>query len=660
MASTNDGQSERIRVNLAGVASSTDWLGPNPGLYRSDLWQRADRIQVARFRQIYIWPLALRLAGLPTTSDEIAPEKLIDIAIGAAREAINQKTELWEEVRDLLDHATRRGTRDQADDAQSYGEFVYFHDFVQAMLFRQPKDGNAEQPALRIYRHKTIEGAEISIGARVFRARVDRCNLYLFRSGAAALAVELDFGAAPHIEENGSERSLSLRDVQDFIDRARRSYTPYHVIDQLGVDHPGQVVDRFAWKTTNGTLGTPSTPNSLEADRAQIAHLDTAKLRSAPMARHWLDILEPLEIAGYERKPLSVRNPVWRHVVDERIPVMSYVSLTGAAEKCGVPVKTAFDSQVPGKIAGMQDLWIVSRGDWIRLAGADESGTDPLPYSHRFLHDFETTTCYDRYFPSDAATSATRYMFTGYHFTAVEAASLGGNDSSDSVIFHHFRRHYFQMGLILHMEFASLLATSSRVSEAVRRLMDDSNEVAFRQTLVEVQRDFLEFVHQFHFTGLSNQLQAREMFEQWRRALGLDALFKDVKTEIESATGFLLSDQQVRQGESANTLSTIASIAVFFGLAFSFLGMNVLVGDNTLAGLLDIKPGGLGFLKQLFPFGVVLAGAGILWYRMLRRLMPAADAETRRRSDKIIVRTIWTGFALGLIGLSCVIWSKLQ
>ena len=47
-------------------------------------------------------------------------------------------------------------------------------------------------------------------------------------------------------------------------------------------------------------------------------------------------IVVPLVLAGYEHngKPQSDK-PVWRHVIDDRIPLMSYVSLTGAAESLG-------------------------------------------------------------------------------------------------------------------------------------------------------------------------------------------------------------------------------------------------------------------------------------------------------------------------------------
>jgi hypothetical protein len=656
----------RIQVNPSKMAWAPEWLGAFPDLYRPQLWQPADKIEVARFRQIYIWPLSLRLTRLPPPGEDIAAENLIDTAMAAARKTIEEDGKRWEEVPDLLDHVGAS----ENDAAASYGEFVYFHDFIQALLYRPQPDGMHE-PAIRLYRHRQIDGARITIkkrvfGAkitkRVFHARVDHCNLYLFRSGAAALAVELDFSDPTPIEEQEQKRALTLRDVEDFIDKARRSYTPYHTPG----GHAG-VVDEFVWLQGKKEFATPSVPDTLKTDLGQIKKPDRAGLRSAPMGRHWRDILAPLTIAGYEDedKPLSVHNPVWRHVVDERIPVMSYVSLTGAAKKRNLTIKPAFEGQNPSAITGLYDLWTVSRGDWIRLAGADGYGPDPLPYSHRFLHDFESATCYDRYFPSDAGTGATRFMFMGYHFVAVGASNECDRDQYfDKVIVSHFRRHYFQMGLLLNMEFASLLATSSRLSEAVRQLMEDSKETAFRRTLFEIERDFLEFVHQFHFTGLSNQLQAREMFERWRAALGLDALFEDVQTEIASATGFLRSDRQVRQADAANALSVIASIAVFFGLVFAFLGMNVLAGENTLGELLKMQPEGWqNFFRQLFPFGLVLAATGLLWRWLLHRLLAAPgkseddeDRETRRRIDIVMAWAIGAGIVLGTIGLIAATW----
>lgn len=83
------------------------------------------------------------------------------------------------------------------------------------------------------------------------------------------------------------------------------------------------------------------------------------------------------------------------------------------------------------------------------------------------------------------------------------------------------------MALLVNMELAALLATSSRITEAVERLerawadrrrSSEAREI-FRREIMSIQEDFLSFVHRFRFTDVSNQIQPSELY----RAAPLDA-----------------------------------------------------------------------------------------------------------------------------------------
>jgi hypothetical protein len=351
-------------------------------------------------------------------------------------------------------------------------------------------------------------------------------------------------------------------------------------------------------------------------------------------------------------------------VVDERIPTMTYVSLTGAGAASGQ--YAALQEPIPwdeSNRRAMLDMRTVSRADWIRLCFADPSGTDPLPYDPGFLGRFEEEACYDRHFPSEAATAATRYMFSGYQFAAVGAGWFFDNHGMN-----HFRRHYFQMGLILQMEFASLLAVSSRISEAVRSLHKQlastvsDNDAArseayknFRDEIIGINEKFLEALHLFRFTGLSNQLQPREMYAKWRKALDLDDLFEDLKEELDAASQFLLAGEQVRRAEAANSLSTIAAIGVVFGLAFSFLGMNVLVSAETMQAVLLTKEadGWTRFARELLPAGLVVAIAGTFGMVIANKLVSnSLDNAARKTTRTVLEWTIVIGICAASIGAS--------
>ena len=146
-----------------------------------------------------------------------------------------------------------------------------------------------------------------------------------------------------------------------------------------------------------------------------------------------------LEIDGDEK--LSGEESVFRQVTDERIPLMSFISIKSVGRT--------------GR-KGADLLRSISRGDWMRLCFADEPGFAPLPYSAAFMRDFETKHCYDRFMPSAFASGSARYLFSGSNMCMVAEGYFG-----NTTLVHHFRRHYYQMALIINMEFASLLATSS-------------------------------------------------------------------------------------------------------------------------------------------------------------------------------------------------------
>ena len=69
-----------------GRARSEDeqqhWLGGDPSLYRSDMQRPASEIEVARFRQILIWPLALQAAeetnGLGARVRQLSARKVLN------------------------------------------------------------------------------------------------------------------------------------------------------------------------------------------------------------------------------------------------------------------------------------------------------------------------------------------------------------------------------------------------------------------------------------------------------------------------------------------------------------------------------------------------------------------------------------------------------
>lgn len=245
-----------------------------------------------------------------------------------------------------------------------------------------------------------------------------------------------------------------------------------------------------------------------------------------------------------------------------------------------------------------------------------------------------------------------------------------------NLIVHHFRRHYFQMVLLANMEFASLLSTSGRISEAVKQLTDDevtdkAKPMArrkFRAEVEAIQESFLRFVHRYRFTGVSNQVQPSELFDKLRASMKIDTLYDDVKNELQAAVVFTASVEQGQIARSSMGLTVIATICAAIGIAFTFLGLALVVdplkalfaagaalpaGTPTPDSQLKFGLGLLGVVTAVFLFGAALLQG---WAR--KHLAACADDR-----DADPVKSFFTRFFLWAVpicligGMALLYWS---
>lgn len=489
--------------------------------------------------------------------------------------------------------------------------------------------------------------------------------------------------------ENGPPRNLSLADALWLSDHIRRIYAPYFKVTGEESEAGGVPVD-FTWLDRKGAPAFQNEPASDLDDAFRFTFRDSHP-RTAPMFAHWRNILAPLTIAGYG-KDGPAGAPVWRHVVDDRIPLMSYVSLTGAAASFATGRKDALGDQLRGLPSDHADLHMVNRGDWVRLCCADPAGPAKLPYNPDFLRNFETEACYDRFFPSEAIGEdvSSRIMFAGYHMNMTGAGGF-----FDYVMVGHFRRHYFQMGLVVNMELASMLAISSRITEttktyvAARNSGDEKQREAseqFRRAMAQIERDFLELTHLYMFRGLSNQVQPMELYALWRRQLNLDALYDDLKSELDAAIKVVQTDDETERsnrsmhlGQTANALALLATFGVVAGIITGLLSINFLITSDMCAQLFsflrqhltgqgDDIPATLGPCGNLAVVAAVVSLTSFLGCGMLRLVAPdlhrslkTESAVAERQSvglSKIHTSLKWEGWIAFLItivaaGVAC-------
>ena len=558
----------------------------------------AREIPVREARLTVIWPLAYR------PSNSSTEPHAVDRAISEIAASVDRN--VWTPVLDTIEHIARparseypQGLKGDAPfrvatlewENQSYAEFVYFHDFVQSFLYQrkeEPQQLSNATPPFHLFRRTDVCSATVAWKApgqdhAALDLSIARMNLYLFRTGAAIFVAE--FVTMPRV---GETRSPSLAEIQDLHDLFRRAYTPFFISGAPTMERqPGLVVDSVVWRDSSGKLlfgkdqkGFSTADSAVHvADILGTGESGTSR-RHPPVFDHWRVLLP-----GVMRLTDDGSNALgtWRHVVDERMPTLLSVSVTPPDNEPAAAGARPMSMREPAFKAIKDPLkyyWRIGRSDFIRLCFADMSGNGNYPADKRLFENFDRDNVYDRY-----RSWGTRFLVSGYAFVAV-----GAGYDFDRHVMMHMRRHYFQMALLAHLEFATLLSMSNLITCAVAEQEKKRNDAQFERVMTSIQGDFLQFVHRFRFTGVSSQLQGREIFELLRQKLGLDVLFADVLKEIETGTAYLRNRAQAIATDAQVRLSLIATIGLALGLPLALLGSSFLMAENWIKDLYRVGP----------------------------------------------------------------------
>jgi len=462
----------------------------------------------------------------------------------------------WTRVTDRLAYldASEESAATPGQAVDAYAELVYFHGYVQRALYGEPNDADCPG-GLRLFERTDIKTARMRIadplGARDVTLNVDRLHLYRPSGHSAILVCELSVGPEPCVRHGDSHQPLVmvLADAMTLSDHVRRAYPPFFKLD----GSPGLSPLGFQWGD-----GPLSVPRSREAVATQV-RTD----RAPPVFDHWLDVL-PASMTSRDGTGRRLATG-WRQLVDERMPNMTFVSL----------------GEADGVARGLDPA------DRARLAAVDEYGTS-APYSAAQMERDLRAQTYDRF-----EHLGTYYFVSGYGFTV-----LGSGGFFKGLIQTHFRRQYGQMGLMLQIEAAGYLALSNHVSRAVSR--PDATSASKATELRRAQEVLLDLTHRYRFTGVSNHVQGRALFTLWRQMLGNDALFHDLKDELDAGTAFLAAEKQERD-------TRIASRFTVLGAAFGLLGVAGLIKPPTGAALALVAQVGTwrhGFMSAALALGV--------------------------------------------------------
>lgn len=474
-------------------------------------------LRIKHLRQILLWPVYL----LPL--DEKTP-------LEGHWEHLEQSGSPWREVDDEFGDPAEFQER-------HYNEFVTFLPPVQRFLYgqglgRSVRSGYGESP-IKVMRRADIDRVRVTIDKadEPVELSVIHADLYFFFDiDVVILALEI---AADDID-------FDL--AQELLFRFGRAYPAYWEESGRGGHCPWKV----EW------LGREGQVLSVSDYEKRDKYLKFVCQHRAPaVAAHWEFLLEPLVLYHGDKKG-AVR---FRQLEYYRMPYMAFV--------------------------GLDDPHALSRAGYVRLAlGAAPGNGDGLPYSESYLEQFEDKYCYDRYVdqPGEGARTGARFMVTDHTLVVTGPARNSFFMDRNGGFLGRFRHQHFLLFLIAHFQKAALRMFSDRMVAMVSRLDLASAEAnrRFRREIREALENFLRFEHRYWFHEISNQAQARELFEMSRRHLDLDGLYREVREELQDMGNFLEVEAARRQNETVVRLTVVTTFGLIGTVAGGLLGMNLI------------------------------------------------------------------------------------
>lgn len=537
----------------------------------------------AHFRNILVWPVHLVATGNGAKSHDHA-------GVFAKLGADNP----WHELEDEF-------TGDPAEfQERHYHEFVTFLPPAQRFLYGQgigkKIDGTSGESPIKVMRRCDIAAVRIVLrpGDAPIELKIAHIDLYFFYDIDIAILV-LEVAAD----------NLPLATAQDIMLRFGRAYPAWW--DKAG--NPGHCPAEVAWISQSGEVVAKS---DYQERLKFLSHV--GQHRAPRVAAHLEYLLKPL-VPHYSDATGSLR---YRQLEYYRMPQMAFIAL--------------------------EEPEVLERGDYVRLALANGPGDgSPLPFTERYLTDFENKFCYDRYFERRSCRDwpATRYMSCGHALVVTGDADNELFMDETHGVLSSFRHQHFLIFLIAHFHKAALLMYSDRLAEAVARL-DVGNRDALRGFRAETRlalENFLRFTHRYWFHAVSNQSDAHDLFALCRKHLDIDTLYEHIRVEVEAMSQYLENEATRKQQESMARLTVVTTLGLIGTVATGFLGMNLF--DHTS---LDAWTR-LGIFALVFFPTLILAFATVARSQRLSECLDAISNEQFSFAGKLksITAIFWRG-----------------
>jgi hypothetical protein len=423
------------------------------------------------------------------------------------------------------------GTPDRFHE-RHYHEFVTFLPYVQQFLYGEGRGlhGEASPSSMHVFRRDDVRAVRLQprLGSETATLEVVHVDLYFFDDvDIVLLNVEL------------AADDLTLPQTQEILYRFGRGYPS-------GWDAAGQPLHTMAavdWLDAEGRVLASSDAQSRDA---YLAHV--REHRAPRIAAHWEFMLKPL-VPDHSELEGALR---YRQIEYYRMPLMAYLAV--------------------------DEPRALTRTDFIRLGLVTGAGDSEPPFGEQHLADFEQRHCYDRFWSDAGAAPRTRYMCCGHALVVVGDAGAEFYRCGDRGVLAQFRHQHFMLFLIAHVQKAALLMFSDRLVDALKRLdiADPESVKQFKRAIRSGYATFLRFTHRYWFHEVSEQAQARALFQLCTTQLGLDPLYAEVKERMHDMNTYLDADSLRRQANTVVRLTVVTIFGLVGTVTTGFLGMNLL------------------------------------------------------------------------------------
>jgi hypothetical protein len=235
-------------------------------------------------------------------------------------------------------------------------------------------------------------------------------------------------------------------------------------------------------------------------------------------------------------------------------------------------------------------------GHWFRLLNTDlpeQPKDDEHPCAEALEQRSHHCTAFDQEWARERTYRRWAHDGTYYGFTYHSAALLT-RPHHRIPVWRHFREIYFDHVLLLLYLRVTLFQFSRRLTQFSEKMRDQHGQVdESQQEFQDLRLAFTIFTNLYQFPLMSNQQQGLELYALARQGLDVNDLYQEIQEEIHNTHDYLSARTSLRLAHTTTRLTVVATLGLALGLAFGFLGMNI-IADEPNGDLL--KAEGLGWL----------------------------------------------------------------